>query len=213
MIASIGQICQAMSMKLTSLSDIRRKELRRAAFKVLQREGLAGATLERVAIEAGASKGIVLHYFKSKQELFEQVMREANAALRDEVVLRLKHATTPTERLEAIVMGNFAPQFFQPLVCQAWLSLCAEVPRDDKLGKIQKVIHSRMHSNLRSALKGIVAYEKVDACALGISMFIDGIWLRCGVTPTDISRVEAIELTARFITGITGVYLNSHTWN
>ncbi|MGG2476417.1 TetR family transcriptional regulator, partial [Rhizobium sp. BR5] len=34
---------------------------RRAAFEVLQTEGMAGATLERVAAQAGASKGIVLH--------------------------------------------------------------------------------------------------------------------------------------------------------
>ncbi|TIR42974.1 MAG: transcriptional regulator BetI, partial [Mesorhizobium sp.] len=33
-------------MKLTRLSDIRRKELRQAAFAVLEREGIAGATLE-----------------------------------------------------------------------------------------------------------------------------------------------------------------------
>ena len=34
-------------MKLKRLSDIRRKELRQAAFAVLEREGIAGATLEK----------------------------------------------------------------------------------------------------------------------------------------------------------------------
>ncbi len=63
-------------VKLTRLSDIRRKELRQAAFAVLEREGIAGATLEKVAAQAGASKGIVLHYFRNKQELFEHAMRE-----------------------------------------------------------------------------------------------------------------------------------------
>lgn len=195
-------------MKLTSLSDIRRKELRQAAFKVLQREGLTGATLERVATEAGASKGIVLHYFNSKQELFEQVMREANSALRDEVISRLKRASTPAQRLEAIILGNFAPQFFQPLICQAWLSLCAEVPRDQKLAKIQQIIHARMDTNLRSALKGIVAKEKIAANSLAISMFIDGIWLRCGVFPSGISRGEALTQAHTLIFGLTGLSLN-----
>jgi len=40
-------------MKLKRLSDIRRKELRQAAFAVLEREGIAGATLEKVAAQAG----------------------------------------------------------------------------------------------------------------------------------------------------------------
>jgi TetR/AcrR family transcriptional regulator, transcriptional repressor of bet genes len=126
MIEQFGQTCQVADMKLKPLSDIRRAELRRAAFEVLQTQGLAGATLERVAAHAGASKGIVLHYFANKQELFEQVMREANAALRDAVIMRLRQASTAKERLEAIINGNFDGRFFQPLICQAWLSLCAE---------------------------------------------------------------------------------------
>ena len=73
-------------MRLTKISEIRRRELRRAAFEVLQKEGMAGATLEKVAMHAGASKGIVLHYFANKQELFEHAMREANAALKEAVV-------------------------------------------------------------------------------------------------------------------------------
>lgn len=43
-------------MQLSKLSDIRRQELRRAAVMVMQREGAAGTTLEKVAVEAGASK-------------------------------------------------------------------------------------------------------------------------------------------------------------
>ena len=78
------------SMKLTRISEIRRAELRRAAFEVLQTEGVAGATLEKVAAHAGASKGIVLHYFRNKQELFEHAMREANRELGEEVARRLR---------------------------------------------------------------------------------------------------------------------------
>ena len=94
------------AVKLKRLSDIRRKELRQAAFAVLEREGIAGATLEKVAAHAGASKGIVLHYFRNKQELFEHAMREANAVLRDAVVARLRQARTPMERLDAVIDGN-----------------------------------------------------------------------------------------------------------
>src|SRR5690606_10839420 len=68
-------------MGLTPISDIRRRELKQAAFEVLKTEGVHGATLEKVARRAGASKGIVLHYFLNKQQLFSQTMRYANALL------------------------------------------------------------------------------------------------------------------------------------
>lgn len=179
-------------MRLAKISDIRKRELRRAAFEVLQREGMAGATLEKVAAQAGASKGIVLHYFANKQELFEHAMREANAALRDAVVARLNHAKTPIERLEAIIEGNFEERFFQPSICHAWLALCAEVPREPQLARIQKVIHARMRSNLMSALMHILPDDECEAVAFGITALIDGLWLRLGLQSERMTREDAL---------------------
>ena len=82
-------------MKLSRISEIRRRELRQAAYEVLQTEGMAGATIEKVALKAGASKGIVLHYFKTKQQLFEHAMRHSNALLRDGVIGRMRLARSP----------------------------------------------------------------------------------------------------------------------
>ena len=179
-------------MRLTRISEIRRCELRRAAFEVLQKEGMAGATLEKVATHAGASKGIVLHYFANKQELFEHAMREANAALKEAVVVRLNRARTPRERLEAIIEANFEERFFQPSVCHAWLSLCAEVPREPQLARIQKVIHARMRSNLLSALVDLLPAEDCETVALGITSLIDGLWLRLGLQSEGLTRDTAL---------------------
>ena len=180
-------------MRLARISDIRKKELRRAAFEVLQREGMAGATLEKVAAQAGASKGIVLHYFANKQELFEHAMREANAELRDAVVARLNRAVTPRDRLEAIIEGNFEERFFQPSICHAWLSLCAEVPREPQLARIQKVIHARMRSNLMSALVALVPKDECEHVALAITALIDGLWLRLGLQSGGFTREDALK--------------------
>ncbi|WP_081609740.1 transcriptional regulator BetI [Mesorhizobium sp. STM 4661] len=179
-------------VKLSRISDIRRKELRQAAFAVLQREGIAGATLEKVAAHAGASKGIVLHYFRNKQELFEHAMREANAVLRDAVIARLSRARTPMQRLDAVIEGNFEPHLFQPSICHAWLSLCAEVPRDATLARIQKVIHARMRSNLLSGLRGLAATRDADDIAFSVTALIDGLWLRLGLQPGSVTREQAI---------------------
>lgn len=180
-------------MKLTKISVIRRKELRQAAFEVLQREGIAGATLEKVAAHTNSSKGIVLHYFHNKQELFEHAMREANAQLRDAVVVRLKAATTAHERLEAVVEGNFEALFYQPATCHAWLSLCAEVPREPQFARIQKVIHARMRSNLMSALVHILPRDECEEVVLAITTLIDGLWLRLGLDSGGITREMALD--------------------
>ncbi|MBB1249188.1 transcriptional regulator BetI [Rhizobium sp. G21] len=169
-----------------------KKELRRAAFEVLKREGMAGATLEKVAAQAGASKGIVLHYFSNKQELFEHAMREANAELRDAVAARLAAARSPRQRLDAIIEGNFEERFFQPSICHAWLSLCAEVPREPQLARIQRVIHGRMRSNLMSALTDILPRDECEEVALAITALIDGLWLRLGLQSNGLNRDDAL---------------------
>lgn len=186
-------------MKLTRISDIRRRELRQAAFAVLQKEGAAGTTLEKVAAQAGASKGIVLHYFRSKQELFEHAMREANAVLRDAVIARLQRARTPAERLDAVIEGNFEPHLFQPSVCHAWLSLCAEVPWDENLARIQTVLHARMRSNLMSALRQLAPAVLAEEVALGVTALIDGLWVRLGLQPGSISREQAVAQVRDFV--------------
>lgn len=163
-----------------------------AAFEVLQQEGMAGTTLEKVAARAGASKGIVLHYFHNKAELFEQTMREANVALSEAVIARLKLATTPYERLVAIIEGNFEAQFFRPSICHAWLSLCSEVPREPQLARIQKVIHARMHSNLMSALVHLLPPSECEFVALAITTLIDGLWLRAGLQSGGLDREVAL---------------------
>lgn len=185
--------------KLSRISEIRRRELRHAAYCVLQTEGVAGTTLEKVAAYAGASKGIVLHYFRNKEELFEQAMREANGALRLAVVKRLRDARDPQQRVKAIILGNFEEEFFKPSISHAWLSLCAEVPREPKLARLQKVFHARMRSNLLSAFQELMHRDKAQDLALGLSALIDGLWLRMGLDPGSVTRESALKQTFLYL--------------
>jgi TetR/AcrR family transcriptional regulator, transcriptional repressor of bet genes len=189
-------------MRLTKISELRRRELRSAAFDVLQTEGMAGATLEKVAAHTGSSKGIVLHYFRNKQELFEHAMREANARLRDAVIDRLKLARTPRERIVAIIEANFDARFFKPSICHAWLSLCAEVPREPQLARIQTVIHARMRSNLLSALRHLAPVEQRDQIVLTITTLIDGLWLRLALNSEGVTSETALQTLSSYLDAI-----------
>ena len=179
-------------MKPAKISEIRRQELRRAAYEVLQTEGMGGATVEKVALQAGTSKGIVHHYFKTKKQLFEHAMRYSNASLRDGVIRLMRRARTPDERLWAIIEGNFMTDFFTPAICNAWFALCAEVPREPQLARIQQVVHARMRSNLMSALTELVPAEQCETIALAITSLIDGLWLRSGLHPGELSAQTAL---------------------
>ena len=126
-------------------------------------------------------------------------MREANAALRRAVVTRLRQARTPRERVVAVVLGNFEEEFFKPSISHAWLSLCAEVPREPQLARLQKVFHARMRSNLLAALRDIVEPQEAEDLARGISALIDRLWLRMGLVSQSVTREDALTQMQRYI--------------
>jgi TetR/AcrR family transcriptional repressor of bet genes len=182
-----------------SIEQIRRRELTEAAYEILQESGIAGTTLVKVAERAGMSKGMVLHYFRDKDDLLEAVMRLANALLRDEVVREMRRAVSDRDRIAAIVAANFSAAFFKPEICNAWLSLCAEVPRNREFSRIQRVIHSRMRSNLISPLRALLPADAVEPAAIGITAMIDGLWLRFGLSLGGLTREQALTEMDRYM--------------
>jgi len=73
------------------------------------------------------------------------------------------------------------------------------VPRDEKLARIQKVLHARMRSNLLSGLRGLASPGDADDIALGVTALIDGLWLRLGLEPGSVSREQAIRQVKDFV--------------
>ena len=67
--------------------DLKRQKILEAAGKVLAQCGYAQTTISLVAEKAGVSRGLLHYYFKSKEEMLAQVIREttenSNAMLGD----------------------------------------------------------------------------------------------------------------------------------
>jgi AcrR family transcriptional regulator len=76
--------------RLTRTQRARRDDIVRAAIAVLDRDGFAAAAVDRIAVEAGTSKGTVLYHFKTKEALYESVVAalyEAGAAYMTERIM------------------------------------------------------------------------------------------------------------------------------
>ncbi len=52
-----------------SKSDSRKPEILQNLYKVVNREGLEGTTLNKVAKEMGVNSGLLVHYYKTKDEM------------------------------------------------------------------------------------------------------------------------------------------------
>ena len=79
-----------MRSNFTRTQRARRDDIVRAAIVVLDRDGFGAASIDRIAAEAGTSKGTVLYHFKTKEALYESVVAalyEAGAAYMTERIM------------------------------------------------------------------------------------------------------------------------------
>src|SRR3712207_9421302 len=76
----------------------RREEIAEAAWRVIEREGLAGADLREIAREAGYTTGVITHYFRDKREL----MTFAFGLLVDRSTARMARASAEAGLMEAL---------------------------------------------------------------------------------------------------------------
>jgi AcrR family transcriptional regulator len=70
------------------VGEFRCRAIREAAMRVVGRKGLAHATVQEIADEAGVAKGTVYLYFRSREEILEKTTRAAV----DELLDRLRSA-------------------------------------------------------------------------------------------------------------------------
>jgi TetR/AcrR family transcriptional repressor of bet genes len=73
------------------------------------------------------------------------------------------------------------------------------VPRNREFGRIQRVIHARMRSNLIPPLRALLAGDAVEAAAIGITAMIDGLWLRFGLSLGGLTREQALTEMDRYL--------------
>ena len=179
-------------MRSRSIRTIRRSELSRAAFEAVVMYGLRGTTLEKVGEIAGVSKGVVLHHFKDKSSLLEAVIRRTNGMLTTSLIELYRHAETPYERLWAIIIANFHESIFNQAVCQAWVSLMAEVPHNRECLRVQNANCARVSSNFAHELKTFVPRAEARIIARHLNLLIEGIWARVGSRVEPLDAVRAI---------------------
>jgi TetR/AcrR family transcriptional regulator, transcriptional repressor of bet genes len=183
----------------TSIQKIRRQDLVRAAYRTFLDHGLEGMTMVRIGERAGMSHGIVNYYFKSKAELLDAVVRHANCLIMQEVAARLQRARTPRERLSAIVEGNFRAELFDRATANAWTSFYAAAPRRPAFARLQRAVYRRLRSNLMHDLARLVDRPRAEEIALGISIWIDGLWLRRAMAGEELTAEQAIRAVNAYI--------------
>jgi len=93
----------------------RAQALLRSAYRVITRQGSHRLSLQDVADEAGVSKGMVLYYFKTKENLFLTTMRYALERTGARIRERIAGVDDPHQVIAALIDAIFIDPEGRPL--------------------------------------------------------------------------------------------------
>lgn len=183
----------------SKIEKIRRRDLIEAAFRTFLEHGLSGTTVARIGRRAGMSHGLVNYYFKSKDQLLCAVIRHAFRQILKNSLLHLRAAKTPRQRISAAIHGNFPENLFNRNTAAAWISFFAEVPTNPEFERLQERFYRRLRRHLVVNLKELTSPARAERIALGISVWIDGLWLRNGMKQHGMERHAAISAIQEYV--------------
>lgn len=171
-------------MPKIGMKAIRQAQLINATLTVIDRVGLADASLALIAKEAGVSTGIVSHYFGDKNGLLDACMRQILSDLY--VALehhRQKAAADPAAQIRAIIDGNFDVTQIAAPVLKTWLVFWADSLHQPNLHRLQRMNDRRLYSNLTAHFRRVLPEEQARAAGASLAALIDGVWLRMTLAP------------------------------
>jgi len=160
------------------MEPLRRRALIDATISAIGERGSLDVTMSEIAGRAGVSSALAHHYFGAKDELLLATMRYILAELTADTLRALGSATTPRERVSAVVAVNFSDVQFHPRTIAAWLAFYVEAQKSVALRRLLKVYARRLHSNLLSGLTGILPRSEADRVAEATAAMIDGLYIR-----------------------------------
>src|SRR3978361_613823 len=104
------------------MEESRRRRLIEVTIDSLAELGYVGTTLAQIAGRAGVSPGLVAHYFGDKDGMLEAAFRQMVTRVANSVLLRLRTASTPHERIQAVIDSYLAAEEFDERTGNAWLA-------------------------------------------------------------------------------------------
>jgi AcrR family transcriptional regulator len=90
------------------VQEFRVQSIQEAAIRVISRKGMASATMQEIAEEAGVAKGTIYLYFRDREELVEKTFETSIGELHKRIDAALDAEGPFAERLRAVVTAKLS---------------------------------------------------------------------------------------------------------
>ena len=157
--------------------------LLRNTYRLISQHGVHRVSLEDIAELAGVSKGILLYYFKSKENLVLATMRWALSATADRIHNAMAAAHSPEAKVLAMIDAIWVGAETNRGFYLTYLDLAGHAARNESFTDLSATFHSIVDALYAEAITegigvGAFAVESADEAATVVRAIVDGLFLQ-----------------------------------
>lgn len=173
---------------------------------VLAREGVAGASVRAIAVEAGVSPGLVGHYFAAIELLYAAAyeLAEARVTAAQDRALELA-GSDPRARLEAFVTASLAPPIADADLLGTWIAFWSLNRTSAEIARR----HDAQYAGFRARVEALLgecglADGSRRQTAIAVTALVDGLWLELCLSPQAFAPGEAADIARASLAALIG---------
>jgi len=177
----VSHMTKNSATKEELVREFRIREILDAACRVVARHGFQGATVDRVAEEAGIAKGTVYLYFHTKEELLKAAVEQGIETFTNQVRAAVSEVSTPLEKLASLVevslqLSDENRDFFKTLLLER--NFLAAAPDNPEAARMLDLYLAHMHfiqEIIQSGIEaGFLRPHDAEAAAFALNESIRG---------------------------------------
>jgi AcrR family transcriptional regulator len=161
----------------------RKIDLIRSAYRLFSEKGVHRVSLDEIAAGAGLSKGLVLYYFKTKENLVLATMRWALDLTAERVRQAMAKAATPNGKVLAMIDGIWSGAKTNRRFYLLYLDLAGHAARVQHFTELSAAFHSVVNALYAEVIvqgiaEGAFAVEDPEEGAAVLRAIIDGLFMQ-----------------------------------
>ncbi len=187
--------------------NLRRAQLTRAAYRVVGSKGYYNFTIRDIAEDAGLSTGLVHYYFKDKQELLINLLKDMNHNLKKYLSDALAVSNDPMEKLEIFISQAFNLVKTEKAYFYILFDFWTQINRNERMRRANIRLFQSYRDECSSILKegvrtGVFRSIDIEYTTVYIISLIQGLIIQYVI---DRSAFSYDEYTGKIIQGIKGL--------
>jgi AcrR family transcriptional regulator len=187
-----------------SLAKERRAQITEAFYRCALRDGLQKASTRQIAKEAGVQLSTLHHYFKDRDEMVEELVKDLVNKTAARYLARISRYKNPATRFNRSIEFLFGPEMINDENAVFFYNCWAEAKRNKRVRKSLTMLYLRFRETIVDLLvetnksSGLSAAEMKELACMVVAIQ-DGVSVQWDMDRANVSLKKISRLTNRVI--------------